>query len=85
MVARISIQEKGGSGLGQGEKSGSGGVMLHSAYVLKVEPSGLVKGYKILSFRGQIVNMSGFVHHTIPVKNAQLCLCKTKAALVNSQ
>lgn len=28
-------QEKGGSGLEQGEKSGSGGVMLHSAYVLK--------------------------------------------------
>lgn len=65
MVARISIQEKGGSGLEQGEKSGSGGVMLHSAYVLKVEPSGLVKGYNILSFRGQIVNMSGFAGQSL--------------------
>ena len=73
MVARISIQEKGGSGLGQGEKSGSGGVMLHSAYVLKVEPSGLVKGYKILSFGGQIVNMSGFAGQTLSVATTQFC------------
>lgn len=39
--------------------------MLHSAYVLKVEPSGLVKGYNILSFRGQIVNMSGFAGQSL--------------------
>ena len=72
MVARISIQEKGGSGLEQGEKSGSGGMMLHSAYVLKVEPSGLVKGYNILSFRGQIVNMSGFVGLMFSAATTQL-------------
>lgn len=73
MVAHISIHEKGGSGLEQGEKSGSGGVMLHSAYVLKVEPSGLVKGYKILNFRGQIVNMSGFAGHTVSVATTPFC------------
>lgn len=74
MVARISIQEKGGSGWEQGEKSGSGAVMLHSAYVLKVEPSGLVEGYKLLSFRGQrgqIVNISDFAGQTVSVATTQ--------------
>ena len=71
VVARISIQEEGGSGWEQGEKSGSGGVRLHSASVLKVQPSGLVRGYKILSFRGQIVSISGLAGQTVSVATTQ--------------
>ena len=71
MVVRFSIQEEGGSGWEQGEKSGSGGARLHSASVLKVQPSGLVKGYEILSFRGQIVNISSLAGQTVSVATTQ--------------
>ena len=58
MVACISVQEKDGGGLEQDENRGGDGVMLDSAYILMVEPTGLVKGHKIFSVRGQIVTVA---------------------------
>ena len=57
----------------QGENSGGGGGVLDLTYVLKVEPPGLVKSYKMFSVRGQIVNMLGFEGRTVSVATTQLC------------
>lgn len=65
--------ERDGSCLEQGENSGGGGDVLHSAYILKVEPTGLVQGYKMFSVRGQIVHVLGFAGYTAAVATTQLC------------
>lgn len=70
------IQEEDGDGLEQGENSGGGGATLDSAFILKVEPTGPVKGYKIFYGRVQIVNMLGFADHTVSFLLKHECSCR---------
>lgn len=65
---------RGVSGLEQGENRGGGEEMLDSAYVLKAQPTGLVKGYKMFSLSGQIVNVR-------PCRPHSLC-CSCSALLL---
>lgn len=65
---------RGVSGLEQGENRGGGEEILDSAYVLKAQPTGLVKGYKMFSLSGQIVNVR-------PCRPHSLC-CSCSALLL---
>lgn len=68
MVACISIQEKDGGGLEQGENRGGDGVMLDFAYILMAEQTGLVKGQNI-QCKGSDSNCG----HTVSVAATQFC------------
>lgn len=58
----------------RGENNGGGGPgELDSASISKVEPTGLVKDYKMFSVRDQIVNMLSFAGLIGSVSTTWLC------------
>lgn len=70
-----------GGGVGQSDNNKGRGKMLYSAYVFKVPPTELAKGWKMCSVKNQIVNVLDFAGHLVPVATTQLCCWIMNAAI----